>query len=102
MGYRMYVSMNIAIIGCGEVADGYAAGFALAGHNVFLAWKNGVKRWVNPGLTSLDNVYLTSIEEAAGIADLIIIATMPKEVREVSYWLGDVRHKTIIDATCNI
>jgi len=102
MSYKILASMNIAIIGLGEVAETYAAGFAFAGHNVFMAWKEGDKRGISPSLRSLDNINIYGIEAAAEIADLIIIATAPKDVREVAYWLGDVRRKVIVDATSNV
>ena len=102
MGYKTFVSMNIAIIGCGEIAEAYAAGFAYAGHEVFVALKNGQKGHLSADLNAFENVQLCSIEAAAEVADLIIIATPPKDVREVAYWLGDVRQKVIIDATGNV
>ncbi len=102
MHYKTFVSMNIAIIGSGETAETYAAGFASAGHEVFIAGKDGDKAAAKPLIAMLDNVYACSIEDAADVADLIIIATPPKDVREVSYWLGDVRRKAIIDATSNV
>ena len=51
----------------------------------------------------MENINVCSIEAAADIADLIIIATAPRDVREVAYWLGDVRRKAgPIDATSNV
>jgi len=102
MGYKTFVSMNIAIIGVSQIAEQYAMAFAGAGHEVFMASKEGDKKCINPLLQSLDGINYCSIEEAADIADLVIIATSPKDVREVSYWLGDVRRKVIIDATSNV
>jgi 8-hydroxy-5-deazaflavin:NADPH oxidoreductase len=101
MGYRTYISMNIAIIGVGKTAERYAAGFAAAGHDVFMAWKEHETNPRNPILEAFDNVHFCSIEEAAEMSDLVIIATPAGDVREVSYWLGDVRRKVIIDATSN-
>jgi predicted dinucleotide-binding enzyme len=94
--------MNIAIIGACETGKAYAAAFAFAGHNIYMAWKDGDKPDINPILQAADNIHFCSIEEAAGVADLIFIATPPKDVREVAYWLGDVRRKVIIDASANI
>lgn len=102
MGYRTFVSMNIAVIGSGEIAEKYAARFAVAGHEVFMAWKNGTNARINPALSSLEHINFCTIEEASDIADLVIIAASPRDVREVSYWLGDVRRKVIIDATSNV
>ena len=102
MSYKTLVSMTIAIIGSGETAEYYTAGFAFAGHNVLLAAKAGDKNSIHPSILQLANVTVCSIEDAAYGADLVIIATAPKDVREVSYWLGDVRRKVIIDVTSNI
>jgi len=102
MAFKIFASMNIAIIGCGEISEGYAAAFALAGHNVSLAAKNGVRLCLSPALSAFDNIQVSSIEAAADQADLIIIMTPATDVREVAYWLGDVRNKVIIDATSNI
>lgn len=102
MGYKNFVSMNIAIIGVGETAEMYAAGFAFAGHNVYMAWKDNERDGLSQALEAFTHLTICSIEEAAEVADLIIIASQPKDVREVSYWLGDVRKKVIIDATTNV
>jgi predicted dinucleotide-binding enzyme len=102
MGYKTFVSMNIAIIGTGDTGESYAAAFALTGHHVYMAWTDGEKSGINPALQSFDNIHICSIEEAAEVADLIIIATAPRDVREVAYWLGDVRRKVIIDASANV
>jgi predicted dinucleotide-binding enzyme len=52
-------------------------------------------------LQTLKNLHICSIEEAAAVADVVIIATPPAHVREVAYWLGDVRRKVIIDISAN-
>lgn len=102
MDFKKLVSMNIAIIGNTNIAMLYAAEFANAGHEIFMACceKNNVKYKSIP-----DNdgrIHFCSITDAADIADMIIIATQPKEVREASYWLGDVRRKVILDVTANV
>lgn len=102
MSYRAFVSMNIAIIGDGETAELYAVGFACAGHQVHMACREDSGERISDWLASFNNVQVCSIEQAADIADLIIIATAPKHVREVAYWLGDVRNKVIVDATSNV
>lgn len=102
MSYKTLVSMTIAVIGSGETAEYYTAGFAFAGHKVLLAGKDGAINNIHQSVLQLTNVTECSIEDAASGADLIIIATAPKDVREVSYWLGDVRNKVIIDVTSNV
>jgi 8-hydroxy-5-deazaflavin:NADPH oxidoreductase len=101
MSYKNFVSMNIAIIGSGEIAETYGISFSIAGHEVYMACKDG-DAGIRPSLALLENVHMVSIEQAAQLGDFIIIATPPKDVREVSYWLGDVRRKVIIDVTCNV
>jgi predicted dinucleotide-binding enzyme len=101
MVYRTFVSMKVALIGTGEIAERFALQYAAAGHEVLMAWKTGDKG-INPRLAMLENITVCSIEEAAQNADMIIVATSPADVREVAYWLGDVRGKVIIDATANI
>ena len=64
--------------------------------------KDGDSAGISSELSDYVNLHVCSIEEAAASADLIIIATSPIHVREVAYWLGDVRRKVIIDATANI
>ena len=102
MGYRTFVSMKIALIGTGEIAETYAKRYLHAGHVVLMAWKDGDTTGISPELYEYNNLRICSIEEAAEIADLIVIATSPIHVREVAYWLGDVRRKVIIDATSNV
>jgi len=93
--------MKIALIGTGDIAEAYALRYAESGHEVLMAWK-GNNKGISPALAMIENISTCSIEEAAYQADMIVIATSPADVREVAYWLGDVRGKVIIDATANI
>src|ERR1700722_2696847 len=102
MGYKKFVSMNIAIIGNSKTAEAYGIRYALGGHDVFIAPKGGDNPGMNQRLAVYDNIVVCSIEDAAAVADLIVIASSPKDVREIAYWLGDVRGKVILDATANI
>jgi predicted dinucleotide-binding enzyme len=88
--------MNIAIIGGTRNSKRLAATFSEKGHQVLLAEK-GDHPGPDPFLSSLEDVYYCSIEEAARIADFIIITAPAADVREIAYWLGDVRKKVIID-----
>ncbi len=102
MSYKTFVSMNIAIIGTGKTAEAYAASYAVAGHEIFLASRHGLKPAGRSALEAFDNIVQCSIEEAAKEADIILISAEPKEIREIAYWLGDVRKKVIIDASANM
>jgi len=94
--------MNIAIIGNSEIGMAYAKGFALAGHRVYIAWQNSDAKTESTIPDMLGHVEVCSLEYASAVADLVILATQPKDVREAVYWLGDVRRKVIIDATANV
>lgn len=101
MGSRSFVSMNIAIIGnCRNTAI-TAERLARAGHKVFM----GIRRDEPDDLRFteyLENIYYDTIEDAAEIADLIIISAPADTVREIAYRLGDVRKKIIIDISGNV
>lgn len=101
MGYKTFVSINIAVVGVSETAQVYAARYALAGNEVFLAWKSGQRCKAMPAVKSFDNIHVCDIETAAAEADVIVIVAPPEDVREIAYWLGDVRGKVIIDDTAN-
>ena len=102
MGYRTFVSMKIALIGTGVVAESYAKRYLHGGHIVLMAWKDGDETGISDELAAYPNLHICSIEEAAAGGDLIVIVTSPVHVREIAYWLGDVRRKVIIDATSNV
>jgi 8-hydroxy-5-deazaflavin:NADPH oxidoreductase len=102
MEFKQLVSMNIAIIGDTDAAVMHAIAFANAGHIIYMAGceKNGLKHLHMPAHSG--DIRYCTISDAASVADLIIIGTLPKEVREAAYWLGDVRRKVIIDITANV
>ena len=99
---KQFVCLNIAVVGTGSVVEGYILRYAGVGHEIFAAWKEDCGISVNMGLLALPNVHFCSIEQAAMVADIIVIACAPKDVREIAYWMGDVRGKIIIDATANM
>ncbi len=96
------MSMDIAIIGNTETALHFASGLSDAGHSVYCASTVGFTANEQIALTSRNNVHCCTINEAAANSDLVIIATRADEVRQVAYYLGDVRRKVIIDTTANI
>lgn len=102
MSYKRLVSMDIAIVGNTKIAAFYAKEFAKEGHRIYMACceKNNVIAHNIPDTNNL--ITYTTISEAGDKADFIIIATEPIDVREASYWLGDVRKKVIIDVTANV
>ncbi len=102
MEFKQFVSMNIAIIGNTEAAVKYAIAFANAGHDCYMACSERYSLEELDIPAACSNIYFSTIEDAAAIADLILVATEPKDVREAAYWLGDVRRKVIIDMTANV
>lgn len=93
------LTVGIAIIGSSEKAGLYAARFTTAGHEVYISPEKADSKMQTD--FSYDNLHCCSIEEATKAADIIIIATAPGNVREVSYWMGDVRGKVVIDASAD-
>ncbi len=99
MGYRKFVSMNIAIIGLCKVCEALAQGLAFAGHEIYIGvTENDDTSKLDNLLDEFENINVTSIETAATIADIIIITAPADDVREIAYQLNDVRKKVIIDA----
>lgn len=102
MDFKKLVSLNIAIIGNTEVAETYARAFTSAGHEVHIACSPRPDTLQKAIPDVFGKIHYTTIPEAAAVADFIILATVPSEVREASYWLGDVRRKVIVDVTANV
>lgn len=102
MDYRSFVSLNIAIIGNNKLSEILATAYAEAGHAVYMATTESERAGVRSELEYIDGIHLCSIEDAAAYADFVIISTRARDVREVAYWLGDVRRKVIIDMTANV
>jgi len=99
MGYKAFVSMNIAIVGSGSVSGLLAQGLAYPEHEIFIGLKEEQGPAFDYLLDEFPNITVTSIEDAAEIADVIIMTSSPAEVRETAYFLGDVRKKVIIDTS---
>ena len=99
MRYKTFGCMNIAIIGTGKNCEALAKGLAAAGHEVFIGMKSisGNGQVSHKLLEAYENIYITTVHDAAVEADVILITTPATEVREVAYMLDDVRKKTIID-----
>ncbi len=100
MGYREYMSLNIAIVSDGTLGENLACAFHLAGHSAWLASAEDTE-WQSSSNTT-DGVIRSCISCAAEKSDIIIIATSASEARKVAYYLGDVRSKIIIDMTLNV
>ena len=89
--------MKIAIIGTGNVGSTLAKGFAAAGHPVLLGVRNK-DEFKGSALTSIKNISVHLIADAAAAADVMVIAAVPQAVKDIASQLGDVSNKIIIDA----
>jgi len=73
--------MNIALIGSG--VETIAKKLAKAGHTVLIGSEYD---YIQPLVSTLPkNVKYTSMQAASSVADIIIIACAPEEVRHVAY-----------------
>ncbi len=102
MEYRSFVSLSIAIIGNSRLGEALTTAFTACGHIVYRAGTLSEKTGILTESDECEGVHYCSIEDAAASADFIMIATSAQDVREVAYWLGDVRRKVIIDLTVNV
>jgi predicted dinucleotide-binding enzyme len=96
---KLFASMDIAVIGTGKTGNMFVENLSEAGHNVYLAAMTKEEEIIQSFFCEYENVQLCSIEDAAQYADIIIIATHPKYVREVAYRIDDVRGKVVVDAS---
>lgn len=99
MGYKTFVSINIALVGNGKYCEALAAGLARAGHNVFIAGRSENDEVSDALLDRYSTICPASIEYAGAVADIVILATPADHVREMAYYLDDVRQKIIVDLT---
>lgn len=97
MGYKTFACMNVAVIGDGGIAETIARKLATASYNVFIGTKSEHALLSSQLFKEFTNTVPATIEYAAAVADIIIIATTQDEVREAAYLLDDVRNKIIID-----
>jgi hypothetical protein len=101
MGYKSFVSLNIAVIGEGVVSENIARSLAMAGHYIFIGLRDE-QQVTEALLGEFENIQACTVGNAACEADIIIMAIPADEVREVTYMLGDVRKKIIIGVTGNV
>jgi predicted dinucleotide-binding enzyme len=90
--------MNIAIIGTGNVGGALATSWAKAGHRIFLGVKD-LSQFKGKDLLLNPNTESCNIREAVSKSDVVLIATPPTAIFEIIESMGEVKGKTIIDAT---
>jgi len=101
MGYKSFVSLNVAVIGEGIVSENIARSLAMAGHYIFLGLKED-QVVTEALLGEFENIQACTVGNAACEADIVILATPVDEVRAVAYELGDVRKKIIMGVCGNV
>jgi 8-hydroxy-5-deazaflavin:NADPH oxidoreductase len=90
--------MKIAIIGTGNIGGTLGKKWLAAGHEIIIGARdiNNIK---GEALAAEKNVTVQNIHNAAAAADVILIATPAQVITSVINEMGDVKGKTIIDAT---
>jgi NADPH-dependent F420 reductase len=90
--------MNIAIFGTGNMASGLAALFTKAGHNITLASRDSVKAQTVADKLGT-GIGVSSLADAAGAADAIVLAVPYEAAANVVEAAGDLAGKIVIDIT---
>ena len=91
------ISMNIAIIGAGNVGSALAQSLSSAGHKICFGVREPTVLEKKRGFSS-GSISFHTVSQAASLAETIIIAAVPTAVKEIASSLGDVSQKVIIDA----
>lgn len=89
--------MKIAVIGTGNVGGALAKKWAQVGHQVILGVRD-TANFKGKELLNESNISATTIEEAAGQAEVILIAAVPQATADIVKSLGNVNGKIVIDA----
>lgn len=93
--------MNIAIIGTGNVGGALAANWSRKGHTINLGVKDS-SHFKGMDLLKNTNTQAFSVQEAIARSEVILIATPPTAIFDIMAQLGDVKGKTIIDASNSV
>lgn len=93
--------MHIAIIGTGNVGGALATQWSKKGHHIHLGVQD-TGQFKGKELLGNDNTVVSSITEAVAASEVILIATPPAAILEISKQLGEVTGKYIIDATNSV
>lgn len=93
--------MKIAIIGTGNVGGALATTWANAGHQILLGVRD-TQNFKGEDLLGNPSTTAHSIEEAARVAEVILVATPPQFAESLAAAFGDVSGKVIIDSTNSV
>lgn len=94
--------MNIAIIGTGNVGGALATQWHKKGHQVMIGSKFPLSEKSLKLASVIGEDKFTSIAHAVQQSEVILIATPPQAIVDISEQWGDVSNKVIIDATNSI
>jgi len=95
-------TMNVAIIGSGNVGGALAQKWLKAGHSVLIGAKFPLSDKNIQLATQIGEDRFTSIENSIKQSEVILVATPPTAIFEIIEQLGDVTGKVMIDATNSI
>src|ERR1043165_7766752 len=97
MSTRNLVNLNVAVVGTGKKSQRLAIILAYANHEIFVGARDEEFAETKHTFRFFDNITVTSIENAAANADVVIIAGNMGEVREMAYFIDEVKDKVVID-----
>lgn len=94
--------MKIAVIGTGNVGGALAKGWAKAGHEVLLGVRDVNDEKVKQLASFHENISIHLVQEAAQVADTILIAAVPQATKNIAEAMGNIEGKVVIDAMNSI
>ena len=89
-------TMQIAIIGTGNIGSALAKKWSAAGHHIFLGVRD-TNNFKGKDLLNEKNISVHSITEAVERAQVILIAAPPQVTSDIAKAMGNVSGKVIID-----
>jgi 8-hydroxy-5-deazaflavin:NADPH oxidoreductase len=93
--------MKIAIIGTGNVGGALATQWSKAGHHLYLGVRD-TENFKGKELLRNLNTSVHTIEEAAKLSEIILVASPPQFAETLPQDFGNITGKIIIDATNSI
>lgn len=91
-----FLKLNVAILGNTKLSELLALSLAFRDYNIYYGCDS--KQQKKPALLQrYRNIYFGTIEDTAAASDVIIIASLPRYVRELAYYIDDVHDKVVID-----
>ncbi len=91
--------MKIAVIGAGNVGAALGKGWLKAGHDLVFGVRDAQSPKTIKALGQIPGALLKPVAEAAHWAETLVLAVPPDAVLALIPQLGDLTHKTVIDAT---